>query len=91
MFLANNFVGQMFRPKKRGNGILKRIKKCSFHLMKNGHIVRLEFKKPITNWIEPVFYEKSVQIDFPGAFVSLQKRVFLREFFNKKVFPVSLK
>jgi len=39
------------------------------HLMNNGYIVRLEFRKPVSHWMKPVFDEKSVEIDFRGAFV----------------------
>ena len=80
LFLANNFVGANVQAKANGKwNSLNGLKNVHSHLMKNGHIVRLEFKKPITNWIEPVFYEKSVQIDFPGAFVSPSKKSFSAE------------
>ena len=39
------------------------------HLMNNGYIVRLEFRKPVSHWMKPVFDEKSVAINFRGAFV----------------------
>jgi len=55
------------------------LKKVHSHLMSNGHIVRLEFNKPVSDWVEPVFYEKSVQIDFPGAFVAPSKKSFPAE------------
>ena len=58
---------------------LNGLEKVHSHLMSNGHIVRLEFKKPVSDWIEPVFYEKSVQIDFPGAFVTPSKKSFSAE------------
>jgi len=48
---------------------LNSLKNVHYHLMNNGHLVRLEFKKPVSQWMKPVFYEKSVEIDFPGAFV----------------------
>ena len=48
---------------------LNSLKNVHSHLMNNGHLVRLEFKKPVSQWMKPVFYEKSVEIDFPGAFV----------------------
>ena len=48
---------------------LNSLKNVHYHLMDNGHLVRLEFKKPVSQWMKPVFYEKSVEIDFPGAFV----------------------
>ncbi len=55
---------------------LNPLKKVHSHLMSNGHIVRLEFKNPIENWAEPVFFEKSVQLDFPGAFIEPAKKSF---------------
>ena len=48
---------------------LNSLKNVHSNLMNNGHLVRLEFKKPVSQWMKPVFYEKSVEIDFPGAFV----------------------
>jgi flagellar biogenesis protein FliO len=55
---------------------LNPLKKVHSHLMSNGHIVRLEFKNPVKNWVEPIFYEKSVQLDFPGAFIEPAKKSF---------------
>ncbi len=55
---------------------LNLLTKVHSHLMENGHIVRLEFNKPVGEWADPIFYEKSVQIDFPGAFVEPSKRTF---------------
>jgi len=49
---------------------LNSLKNVHSHLMNNGYIVRLEFKKPVSHWMQPVFYEKSVEIDFRGAFVA---------------------
>ena len=60
---------------------LNGLKKVHSHLISNGHIVRLEFNKPVYDWIEPVFYEKSVQIDFPRAFIAPSKKSFLAESF----------
>ena len=57
-------------------GSLNPLKKVHSHLMSNGHIVRLEFKNPVENWAEPVFYEKLVQLDFPGAFIEPAKKSF---------------
>ena len=48
---------------------LNSLKSIHSHLMNNGHIVRLEFKSPVSQWMKPVFYKKLVEIDFPGAFV----------------------
>ena len=60
---------------------LNGLKKVHSHLMSNGHIVRLEFNKPVSGWVEPVFYERSVQIDFPRAFISPSKKSFSAESF----------
>ena len=80
LFLANNFAGATIQAKvnekwNSSNGL----KNVHSHLMKNGHIIRLEFKKPVTDLIEPVFFKKSVQIDFPGAFISPSKKSFSAE------------
>ena len=65
------------------NGLIK----VHSHLLSNGHIVRLEFNKPVTDWLEPIFYEKSVQLDFPGAFIDPAKKSFSTEsFMLSKVF-----
>ena len=48
---------------------LNSLKNVYSHLMNNGHIIRLEFNKPVSHWMKPIFYEKSVEIDFRGAFV----------------------
>jgi len=47
---------------------LNSLKNVRSHLMNNGYIIRLEFKKPVSYWMKPVFNEKSVEIDFRGAF-----------------------
>ena len=48
---------------------LNNLNNVQSHLMNNGYIVRLEFRKPVSYWMKPVFDEKSVEIDFRGAFV----------------------
>ena len=55
---------------------LNSLKNVHSHLVNNGHIVRLEFKKPVSQWMKPVFYEKSVEIDFPGAFSAPSNKSF---------------
>ena len=50
-------------------GSLNSLKNVHSHLMNNGYIVRLEFRTPVSHWMKPVFDEKSVEIDFRGAFV----------------------
>ncbi|MDC0946116.1 flagellar biosynthetic protein FliO [Nitrospinaceae bacterium] len=70
-----NLAGASNQPEAKW-GSLNLLKKVHSHLMSNGHIVRLEFKNPVENWAEPVFYEKSVQLDFPGAFIEPAKKSF---------------
>ena len=70
-----NLAGASNPPEAKWDS-LNPLKKVHSHLMSNGHIVRLEFKNPVENWAEPVFYEKSVQLDFPGAFVEPAKKSF---------------
>ena len=48
---------------------LNSLKSIHSHLMNNGHIVRLEFKNPVSQWMKPVFYKNLVEIDFPGVFI----------------------
>ena len=77
LILAINLAGANIQTKANGKrDSLNGLKSFHSHLMRRGHIVRLEFKKPVVDFIEPVFYEKSIQIDFPGAFVSPSKKSF---------------
>ena len=56
----------------------------SLNLLKNvttskvddGFIVRLEFEKPVGDYKGPVFLDKSVQIDFPLAFIKPAEKYF---------------
>ena len=56
----------------------------SLNLLKNvktskvgdGLIVRLEFEKPVDDFKEPEFFDRSVQVDFPLAFVKPAKKFF---------------
>lgn len=56
----------------------------SLNLLKNvktskvddGLIVRLEFEKPVDDFKEPEFFDRSVQVDFPLAFVKPSKKYF---------------
>ena len=70
-----SLAGASNQPESKWSS-LNPLKKVHSHLMSNGHIVRLEFKNPVENWAEPVFYEKSVQLDFPGAFIEPAKKSF---------------
>jgi flagellar protein FliO/FliZ len=72
-----SLAGASNQPETKGKwDSLNPLKKVHSHLMSNSHIVRLEFKKPVKNWVEPIFYEKSVQLDFPGAFIEPAKKSF---------------
>ena len=44
-------------------GALNSLKNVHSHLMNNGHIFRVEFKKPVAQWMKPVFYKNFVEID----------------------------
>ena len=56
----------------------------SLNLLKNvktskvdgGLIVRLEFEKPVGDYMEPEFFDKSIQIDFPQAFIKPAKKYY---------------
>jgi flagellar protein FliO/FliZ len=77
LLVFTSLVGASNLPESKGKwDSLNPLKKVHSHLMSNGHIVRLEFKNPVDNWAEPVFYEKSVQLDFPGAFIQPAKKSF---------------
>ena len=58
---------------------LNSLKDVQLHLMTNGNIVRLEFKKPVSYWMKPVFYENFVEIDFRGAFIESFSKSFIVE------------
>ncbi|MFT4579058.1 MAG: flagellar biosynthetic protein FliO [Nitrospinales bacterium] len=77
LLVFTSLAGASNQPEAKGKwGSLNPLKKVHSHLMSNGHIVRLEFKNSVENWAEPVFYEKSVQLDFPGAFIEPAKKSF---------------
>jgi len=68
-------------------GALNSLKNVHSHLMNNGHIVRLEFKNPVSQWMKPVFYKKLVEIDFPGVFIgTVNKSISLKSPIISKVF-----
>jgi flagellar biogenesis protein FliO len=67
----------------------------SLNLLKNvktskvddGFIIRLEFEKPVGDYSEPEFFDKSVQVDFPLAFIKPAKKYYPAENFDlTKVF-----
>jgi flagellar biogenesis protein FliO len=52
-----------------------------------GFIIRLEFEKPVGDYSEPEFFDKSVQVDFPLAFIKPAKKYYPAEGFDlTKVF-----
>ena len=61
----------------------------SLNLLKNvktskvddGLIIRLEFEKPVGDYSEPEFFDKSVQVDFPLAFIKPAKKYYPAESF----------
>jgi flagellar protein FliO/FliZ len=77
LLVFTSLVGASNQPEAKGKwDSLNPLIKVHSHLMSNGHIVRLEFKNQVKNWVEPIFYEKSVQLDFPGAFIEPAKKSF---------------
>ncbi|MBT6346553.1 MAG: FliO/MopB family protein [Nitrospina sp.] len=60
-------------------GYLNLLKSVTTNKVDDGLIVRLEFEKPVGEYKEPVFFEKSVQIDFPFAFIKPAKKYFPSE------------
>jgi flagellar protein FliO/FliZ len=56
----------------------------SLNLLKNvktskvddGLIIRLEFENPVSDYSEPEFFDKSVQLDFPLAFIKPAKKYY---------------
>jgi flagellar biogenesis protein FliO len=61
----------------------------SLNLLKNvktskvngGFIIQIEFEKPVENYKEPEFFDKSVQVDFPQAFIKPSKKYYPAESF----------
>jgi flagellar protein FliO/FliZ len=48
----------------------------------DGFIVRLEFEKPVGDYKEPLFFDNSIQIDFPLAFIKPAKKYFPADSFS---------
>lgn len=55
---------------------LNLLKNIKTNQVEDGVIVRLEFEKPVRDYREPEFFDKSVQIDFPGAYIKPAKKYF---------------
>ena len=65
LFLVTTLVGA---SEKWGSlNLLKNVKTSKVN---DGVILRLEFEKPGNKYIEPKFFDKSIQIDFPLAFIN---------------------
>jgi len=66
---------------------LNRLKNVKTSKVDNGFIIRLEFEKPVGDYSEPEFFDKSVQVDFPLAFIKPAKKYYPTEGFDlTKVF-----
>ena len=66
---------------------LNLLKNVTTSKMDDGFIIRLEFEKPVGDYKDPVFFDKSVQIDFPLAFIKPAKKYFPADSFSTtKVF-----
>jgi len=66
---------------------LNLLKNITTSKMDDGFIIRLEFEKPVGDYKDPVFFDKSVQIDFPLAFIKPAKKYFPADSFSTtKVF-----
>ena len=60
---------------------LNLLKNVNTSKVNNGLIVRLEFEKPVSKYNEPKFFDKSVQVDFPLAFIKPAKKYYPAESF----------
>ena len=66
---------------------LNRLKNVKTSKVDAGFIIRLEFEKPVGDYSEPEFFDKSVQVDFPLAFIKPAKKYYPAESFDlTKVF-----
>ena len=66
---------------------LNRLKNVKTSKVDDGFIIRLEFEKPVGDYSEPEFFDKSVQVDFPLAFIKPAKKYYPAEGFDlTKVF-----
>jgi flagellar biogenesis protein FliO len=61
---------------------LNLLKNVNTNKVADGFIIRLEFEKPVSDYKEPVFFDKSVQIDFPLAFIKPAKKNFPADSFS---------
>ena len=60
---------------------LNLLKNVNTSKVNNGLIVRLEFEKPVSKYKQPKFFDKSVQVDFPLAFIKPAKKYYPAESF----------
>lgn len=57
-------------------GSLNLLKNVKTSQVEDGYIVRLEFEKPVGDYIDPEFFDKSIQVDFPLAFIKPAKKYY---------------
>ncbi len=55
---------------------LNLLKNVKTSMVNDGFIVRLEFEKPVGDFTEPEFFDKSIQVDFPMAFIKPAKKYY---------------
>ncbi|MBC8288294.1 MAG: hypothetical protein H8E42_12535, partial [Nitrospinae bacterium] len=60
-------------------GSLNLLKNVTTSKVDGGLIVRLEFAKPVGDYKEPEFFDRSVQVDFPLAFIKPAKKYYPAE------------
>ena len=76
LFFLTNLVGASEKWDS-----LNLLKNVNTSKVNNGLIVRLEFEKPVSKYKEPKFFDKSIQIDFPLAFIKPAKKYYSVESF----------
>lgn len=62
-------------------GSLNLLKNVKTSNVDDGFIIRLEFEKPVGDYSEPKFFDKSVQVDFPLALIKPAKKYYSAESF----------
>ena len=55
---------------------LNQLKNVMAQQEKQAVVFRLEFQKPVGGYTKPVFFKKSIQVDFKNAFIKPAKRYF---------------
>ncbi len=73
-------------------GSLNLLKNVSSGKVDDGFIIRLEFEELVDEFREPVFFEKSIQIDFPLSYIKPAKKYFPADSFaTSRVFAAQFK